>query len=561
MDQADDLLREVALAESASAAGQRLLAAERWSRVTALNPVVGWYWSALGRARLEAGDTDGAIAALERAEALGDGLRGDLRFQIARAEAISGRMDAALHTLDQAIQRGLRSLAEVREEPVFAPLRDDSRFRELTGMIAPEAFSRDEGFRFDLRLLWREINRLAYEPFRHHSRALFLERIAEIDLAIPELTDLQVLIEFEKLLVLLGDGHAGVYPPADDDENRRSLPVQFFRFEEGVFVIAAATPYRQLLGAELMGIGDHSVAELERELTPLVCRDNEQWLAAVLPVRLRETPILHALGLIPDYGSAVLHVRLPNGEEARIPVDSDSVYHRSLLQRHFILPGSWVRLPETLDTPVPLYERYRGLSFWMAPLPEQRLVYAQINNIANHPAETLPDFGERLIALAEEPAFDRLVIDLRWNPGGNTFLEMPILHRLIGSKKLNQRGRLFAIIGRSTFSAAQNFSTLLERHTNAIFVGEPTGSRPTFVGETINFRLPYSGWFANVSDLLWQSGWPTDYRPWVAPQLYAPPRFALYRENRDPAMEAILGQRELLPGPAAYGDPWGRLPL
>jgi sugar lactone lactonase YvrE len=31
-----------------------------------------------------------------------------------------------------------------------------------------------------------------------------------------------------------------------------------------------------------------------------------------------------------------------------------------------------------------------------------------------------------------------------------------------------------------------------------------------------------------------------DYRTWIAPQIYAPPTFAAYRANRDPALEAIL---------------------
>jgi hypothetical protein len=46
----------------------------------------------------------------------------------------------------------------------------------------------------------------------------------------------------------------------------------------------------------------------------------------------------------------------------------------------------------------------------------------------------------------------------------------------------------------------------------------------------------------NVSDLYWQSSWPTDYRTWIAPQLYRPPTFAAYRANRDLALEAILSQ-------------------
>jgi hypothetical protein len=46
---------------------------------------------------------------------------------------------------------------------------------------------------------------------------------------------------------------------------------------------------------------------------------------------------------------------------------------------------------------------------------------------------------------------------------------------------------------------------MIERHTHAIFVGEPTGSGPNFVGETELFELPYSKLQASVSDLYWQS--------------------------------------------------------
>lgn len=40
---------------------------------------------------------------------------------------------------------------------------------------------------------------------------------------------------------------------------------------------------------------------------------------------------------------------------------------------------------------------------------------------------------------------------------------------------VNQRGRLYVIIGGGTFSAATTLVTALELRTKAIFVGEPTG--------------------------------------------------------------------------------------
>jgi len=121
------------------------------------------------------------------------------------------------------------------------------------------------------------------------------------------------------------------------------------------------------------------------------------------------------------------------------------------------------------------------------------------------------------------------VIDMRWNNGGNTGLGEPLLLGLIANEKVNRRGKLFVIIGRRTFSAAQNMATYLERFTEA-----------TFVGEEVPLTLPYSKVMANVSHLLWQSSWPQDLRIWLAPQIYVPPTFADFRAGRDAALEAIL---------------------
>jgi hypothetical protein len=167
-------------------------------------------------------------------------------------------------------------------------------------------------------------------------------------------------------------------------------------------------------------------------------------------------------------------------------------------------------------------------------------VYFQFNGVGNQQPETLEAFCDRLFAFIGSHEVSKLVVDLRWNGGGDTFLAQPLLHHLISCAKINQPGCLYVIIGRGTFSAAQNTATAIERDTDAIFVGEPSGSRPNFVGETIPFQLPYSKVMVNVADLYWQTSWPMDHRPWIAPELYAPPAFETFSQNRDPAMEAIL---------------------
>jgi hypothetical protein len=131
------------------------------------------------------------------------------------------------------------------------------------------------------------------------------------------------------------------------------------------------------------------------------------------------------------------------------------------------------------------------------------------------------------------------VIDIRENTGGNGDLNRSPVQQILRRPALDRRDRLFVIIGRRTFSAAQNMATYFERFTNAIFVGEPTGSSPNFVGEEVPITLPYSKVMANVSHLFWQSSWPQDQRIWLAPEIYLPPTFAAFRAGRDPALEAL----------------------
>ena len=124
----------------------------------------------------------------------------------------------------------------------------------------------------------------------------------------------------------------------------------------------------------------------------------------------------------------------------------------------------------------------------------ERLTYLQLNRVADDPDEPLVTFVERLFAAIDAAGSDRLVIDLRGNGGGNTFLTRPLLHRLIGCDRVNRGGGLFVVIGRRTFSAAQNLATLIGDHTRAVFVGEPTGSSPPprrpVASATVTLRRP-----------------------------------------------------------------------
>jgi hypothetical protein len=565
MSEADDFLALVARAQLRSAEGDWAEAAALWAWVTAANPVNGDYWARLAEARFGNEEYEAARQAYQKVRELGvrsvfrqqyrDDLPqlmpGEIGYRIACCQAALGRRDEAIDALTAALVAGFRELHRARDDEYWQPWHDDRRLRDLLGIMDADALPRDQGWRFDLALLAREIKRLAYAPFGIISEDEFDRRVERLDHDIPALTDAQVLVGMMRLVRHLDDGHAGVRPPEKHDELSRMLPVDFFLFTEGLFIIAAGPGHEKLLGAKVEKVGDRTVEEAIAALDPVIVRDNEQQVTFMITTLLRSTAILHGLGIIDDLATATLTICATDGTREQITLAAEPGEFR--LYRY---PPDWTELPDTVPgNPRPLHLRHRDLPYWFEYLPAADLVYFQYNAVRNHPAETLAAFCDRLFGFIADRRPAGLVLDLRWNGGGNTFLSQALLHHLIGCPAIKRRGALFVIIGRWTFSAAQNTVTAIDRETSAIFVGEPTGSRPNFIGESIWFELPYSKVRANAADLFWQTSWPDDHRTWVAPDIYTPPTFEAYRRNQDPAMDAILAIRESFPGSGQADGP------
>ena len=192
-------------------------------------------------------------------------------------------------------------------------------------------------------------------------------------------------------------------------------------------------------------------------------------------------------------------------------------------------------------TRAPLYLKRVGTNYWFTRMPEVNAVYFQFNQVVNRVDEPLAEFAPKLLEAVKDPAVKNLIVDARHNNGGNSYLYPPLLRIFAYFQESSPDRRLFYIVGRNTFSAAQNFSTNVERLTNAIFVGEPTGSSPRFTGEgAIWFELPYSRARASISNWYHQFTFWSDSRPWISPAVPVDLSSTEYFAGRDPALEAVF---------------------
>ena len=513
-------------------------AAELWQKAAAANPTEGAYWSRLGSALMNLKQYRRAIPALEKAVELGFGEPENNAYNIAVAYGNLGDRENALRWLEKAYAMQFILFDLPAKEEALKFLHGEPRFQALVPVADTTKMSREQGWRYDIAHLAREIDRLGEAPYRLKSKAEFEREFAALGAEITRLSDEQIILRIARLVRQVGDGHSYAHGMLGPD-TFLSLPLQFQAFEDGVHIVAADPKHRALLGARLLAMDGRPVAALFEGVKPYVPRDNEgKWTDLQIANRLRNTGIMRAFGLVDDSRSATLRLRGLDGKERDVRVEAEpSLFDIWNVKPH---PPAWIGFAGTLPGPVPLYLRDPGKNYWFEYLPAERTVYFAFNQVRDDPAEPLAAFSRRLEAFVAANPVDRLVIDMRWNNGGGAHLMTPLIASLLRSEKINRKGHLFVIIGRRVYSAAQVGAAMIERFTEAIFVGEPTGSSPNFIGEEDSFVLPYSKMQVNISHLAWQGSLPQDRRTWISPLIYIPPTFAAYRANRDPVMEAIL---------------------
>jgi tetratricopeptide (TPR) repeat protein len=529
--------KQLDIAEAAFNAREWGEAARLYRLLAEENPRQGRFWYNLATAEYNLKRYREADVAYQRAVALGHNV-GTSHYNRACCLALLGDAPGAIDALEQAIRNGLRNREDLlRTDTDLASLRDTPEFRARILPVATESISREDGWRMDLAYLTKRVAETHYDPFRHIPRAEWDREIARISADIPRMKDHQVIVALMQLVVRINDGHTMLGGPREGPLAFHALPLEFYDFADGLFVRAAHPDYQQLVGRRVLAIGDLPAKEALERVATTAQRDNAQQVRRMAALYLACVEVLDALRVSNGLDSVDVTVADAGGRPMRVTVKPVSL---SQLGQHGQPPAGWVDMSQQATAPAPLWRRDPQRHFTLEYLEPERIVYAGFRAVLDDADETLEHFSRRVVDLAESKPLRALVIDVRTNGGGNNYLGRVFFERLQASKVVNQEGKLFVITGRETFSACQNFCNWLDQHTPARFAGEPTGSRPNFVGEGNPITLPYSGLLVNASSRYWQDSVSEDQRPWIAPDLAAEMTSDDFRANRDPALEVIV---------------------
>jgi len=520
-------------AKQAFDAGDYAKAEALYRQATALYPIEWQNWRYLAASLRLQNKWRDAIPAYDRLVALSGSFVGSGRYWQAVGYAKLGERAKALDTIrvmineDHEINRpGLAADENLKS------LWNDPEFRALVLPSAPAGTDRVAGWRGDLKHLLSEIHRLSPD---HRGRPLpaTTQALADrLDADIPTLTDQQIFTRLSEIVGSLHQNHTmfwGAPPPGESSAKplvaTTYVPLQFYAFPDGIYVVGAAAPHAELVGGRVESVGGTTIVEVMRKLEPTVSYGSNAELAWTAPRRLATVPLLQGLGFA-KAGEPVALTLVKAGRRQTVRLDPVEQPVGNKLG-----PPAGVTAPRFLtrnDDPQ-----------WFELLPDKRSIYVQFSQVADGQDESLADFGRKLRAALDDPAVENVIVDMRLNNGGNSFLYTELVRTLVGFSTRPNR-QVYVLIGRNVYSAAGNFVTDLERFANPIFVGEPTGNMGNQEGDEGHVALPYSGLFALIAAVKWQLSHPWDTRRTIVPQIPVALTAADYFAGRDPVMDVTL---------------------
>lgn len=506
-------------------------AEEKLHKLCQDNPYNGFYNYLLGINYHQKGEYNLSNTLLRKAQKLNWHYLSS--YLLAKNYSSINHTDSALYFLKEYSKTPFKGppIRSVLNDTVFCGLRNLPEFQFLFPTKIDVTTDKKEGWMTDIEYLEYVLMTTHFNPYFKLAESEWKEKIAKLKKDLPKLTNDQVLVRVAKFIASMGDAHTRIlsFDEYNTHFGNRELPFDVQIFEDGCFIVRASKEYSFLLGAKLLNVNQFTFEEVYKLVSTLIPNDNEMWCKREFNSYFKNTNFLSGLEIIQSNKDSLTIEYEIHNQAFKKKVALKNMDKNSLIDFH-----SYYSLKR------PMYLKNKFNPYWYKYDEDSQILYFQLNSITSKKENSIEDFCDSLKNICKNKSLNAFILDIRLNTGGGSHHNKTILKLLI-SENINIRGKLFLVIGRSTFSAAQNLTSDIEYYTDAIFIGEQTGSSPNFIGEINPFTLPFSGLVISSSDVYHQRGlYSSDIRKWKAPDIYIPNSFADFKNGIDPVIDEIM---------------------
>ncbi len=453
----------------------------------------------------------------------------DIIIKIAKAYALDGDKLNAIIWLQKGFEARYDEKPFLKGDDAFKNFNNDKDFLALFGEVSQKDISREEAWIKDVSYLEKRINELHYSPYHLVSKTELAKAFQILKTSIATLSDKQIVVALMKLVGSLGNGHNLMIPTSPNIGALKKLPVQFYQFNDGLFIVDAEEGLEKWIGYKVDFIGNTSAVVAIEKTNAVNAKDNDMQTLWLGPYYAGLPDVLEGIGVIEDAKNLTLTLSDSKRNTRKVslnPVDWNF--------------AGFPLLPKLKKENQPLFLSKTEDFYWSIVLPEYHTMFVQFNLVQQKEDLSFMDFNLKLREDIKTNNTQNLILDLRFNSGGNGAILPPILKTLMLFESLRPEGKIFVLMGRGTFSAAQNLLTEITKYTNAILVGEPSGSKPNHIGEAGWFKLPYSGLMGLISTQFHQTSKAEDGRNWIAPHIPVSVSSTDYFNGNDKALNVII---------------------
>ena len=289
----------------------------------------------------------------------------------------------------------------------------------------------------------------------------FEEALGKVFDRVGTIDDQMMVMQICELVALGGDAHTTV-GFGEIGKRMRRLPIRLMVMEDGVFITFATQEHQSLIGAQVLSINEVPIAEIFDRVCVLFAYENESkrigtsaWYGTLLPA-------LQSVGVIEDHLAEQVSITVRN-EDNEETIELDTIDDQQ--------PHQWVSFVQLLDQPWAIAYRKQGGYYQSDFIPEHRAFYVAYNRCRE--AEDLPmeDFVAFVMSKCDELDAQRIIIDLRFNGGGDETVIWPLWQALEKSERFQDSGDIIGLISRQTFSSAMSNAHQLRDNCGAILIG------------------------------------------------------------------------------------------
>jgi len=315
-------------------------------------------------------------------------------------------------------------------------------------------------------------------------------------------TDAECYFAIRRIISALKDGHTNISLNGKIDFVSMKLPIVIGCLGDGFFVEAAEKKNKYIIGSKVTAVNGVPIDQVIQKLCEITSRDNSAGLIDKAASYLRYPLIMQGVGVVCGDTELTYSLTDMNGENSLITIHHSINFEDSDLYD----------LQSSLGSSIPAYLKNLSKNYWFEELKNEKTLYVQINVLSNQGGknDSFEEFTKKLFEYFDKKSssIDKLIIDLRYNDGGNGRLVIPFVKGIVKRDYLNTRGKLYVIIGSKTFSAAIVMATSLLEYTEAIFIGSKSACPANLFSNSTNVgTLPNSGYRLSISTRLIDNGW------------------------------------------------------